>query len=88
LEQTKQATVQQAASEETFSVASTLRAILQKIQQLREEQCRTRAEFMETLRAGRTTAMIGGIYGDVVTTGYRDCAASRKTARDSCKPAL
>jgi len=65
LEQTRQATVQQAASEETFSVASTLRAILQEIQQLREEQCHTRAEFMETLRAGRrsrTTAMIGGIY--------------------------
>jgi len=50
LEQMTEAIVQWVATEEAFSVTSTLQAIIREVQQLREEQRRTRAEFSETLR--------------------------------------
>ena len=48
--ETMKATVQRVASEKAFSVASTLQAVLREVQQLREEQRHTRAEFTKTLQ--------------------------------------
>jgi len=48
--ETMKATVQRVASEKAFSVASTLQAVLREVQQLREKQRRSRAEFTKTLQ--------------------------------------